>query len=89
MKKRKSTAPFSNRKDAQEDKPATLKDLLSPEVVSKLKAKSDGMKAEEVKRKEDIRKAAEDARKTELKRLENDFEHLLNNSSIDWKKFKS
>lgn len=88
MKKRKPAVTPRNRPDSLEDKPATLKDLLRPEVLSKLKAQSDGMKAEEAKRKEDIRKAAEDARKAEQKRLENDFEHLLNNSSTDWKKYK-
>lgn len=68
--------------------PATLKDLLSSDVVEKLKAQSDAMKAEENERKEAARKAVEDQRKAEQKRLENDFEHLLENSSQDWHKYK-
>lgn len=76
-------------KSESDDKATTLKDLLKPEVLSKLKAQADGMKAEEAKRKEDIRIAADEARRAELKRLENDFEHLLNNSNgKDWSKYK-
>lgn len=71
-----------------EDKPATLKDLLNPQILEKLKKQSDDLKAAEEQRKENERKQVEEARKTELKRLENDFEHLLKNSSSDWKKFK-
>ncbi len=68
--------------------PATLKDLLSSDVLEKLKAQSDAMKAEENERKEAARKAVEDQRKAEQKRLENDFEHLLENSNQDWHKYK-
>lgn len=85
MKKRKPTAAP---KSDNEDQATTLKDLLRPEVLNKLKEQAASMKAEEVKRKEDIRKAAEDARMAELKRLENDFEHLLKSSNKDWSKFK-
>jgi len=70
------------------DAPATLKDMLSREVLDKLKAQSDEWKAEETSRKEAERKALEDQRKAEQKRLENDFAHLLENSSQDWHKFK-
>jgi hypothetical protein len=70
------------------DKPTTLKDLLSAEVLGKLKAQSDAWKAEEEQRKEDERKRAEEARKAEQRRLDNDFGHLLNNSSMDWRKHK-
>ncbi|UQZ35269.1 DUF3886 domain-containing protein [Paenibacillus sp. PK3_47] len=70
------------------DAPATLKDLLSSDVLDKLKAQSDALKAEENDKKEAARKAAEDQRKAEQKRLENDFAHLLENSNQDWHKFK-
>jgi len=70
------------------DGPATLKDMLSSEVLDKLKAQSDALKAEETNRKEAARKAVEDQRKAEQKRLENDFGHLLENSSQDWHKYK-
>lgn len=71
------------------DKPATLKDLLSADVIGKLKAQADEMKADEAKRREEKRKQEEETRKAEQKRRENDFEYLLNNSSLDWRKHKS
>lgn len=73
---------------ASADNAPTLKDLLSPEIVGKLKAQADEMKQEEANRKEAQRKQAEEARQAEKKRLESDFSHLLENSSLDWKKFK-
>lgn len=88
MKKNKHV-PNAKPKSETDDKATTLKDLLRPEVLNKLKAQADEMKAEEAKRKEDIRQAADEARRAELKRLENDFEHLLNNSNgKDWSKYK-
>ncbi|MBP1988773.1 YqkE family protein [Paenibacillus eucommiae] len=75
-------------KPASQDQPATLKDLLSPEILGKLKAQADELKAVENKKTELIRTQAEEARKAEQKRLENDFEHLLNNSNLDWRKNK-
>ncbi|MDQ0196496.1 YqkE family protein [Paenibacillus wynnii] len=86
MAKKKKT-PSAPRTPAAEG-PATLKDLLSSEVLGKLKAQSDELKAEENNRKELARKAVEDKRIAEQKRLENDFEHLLENSSQDWHKYK-
>ncbi|MBW7474506.1 YqkE family protein [Paenibacillus oenotherae] len=73
---------------ASQDKPATLKDLLSPDVLSKLKAQADELSMAEEKRLEEQRRQDEEARKAEQKRLENDFEYLLNNSSTDWRKHK-
>jgi hypothetical protein len=84
---KKKKAPTPPRAVAA-DGPATLKDLLSSDVLGKLKAQADELKAEEKERKEAIRQAAEDKRKAELKRLENDFAHLLKNSNQDWQKFK-
>ncbi|MCL6458325.1 MAG: YqkE family protein [Gorillibacterium sp.] len=75
-------------KPAAQDKPATLKDLLDPIILQKLKAQADGMKAAEENRKEEERKQKEEARKLEQKRLDNDFGHLLENSGMDWKKYK-
>ncbi|ASA19621.1 YqkE family protein [Paenibacillus donghaensis] len=83
-KKKVTQAPRA----AAQDGPATLKDLLSSEVLGKLKAQADELKAEETSRKEAARQAVEDQRKAELKRLENDFGHLLENSNQDWSKFK-
>ncbi|MCZ8512250.1 YqkE family protein [Paenibacillus filicis] len=85
MAKRKpSPAPESG----GQEKAATLKDLLSAEVVQQLKRQADQMKAEEQASRERQRKQAEELRKAEQKRLEQDFEHLLNNSTQDWRKFK-
>lgn len=79
-----------NERRSSEDQPAnaTLKDLLSSDVLGKLKAQADEWKAEEAKQKEEARKMAEEARKAEQKRLDNDFGHLLENSKMDWRKFK-
>ncbi|MEK3795459.1 YqkE family protein [Paenibacillus sp. FSL R7-0204] len=86
MAKKKKNTPAP--RPAQADAPATLKDMLSGEVLEKLKAQSDALKAEERDKKEAVLKAAEDKRKAEQKRLENDFGHLLENSNQDWSKFK-
>lgn len=75
-------------KPVQTDQPATLKDLLSPEVQEKLRAQAQELKAEEEQKKAAQRKKAEEARKAEQKRLDNDFEYLLNNSKMNWKSFK-
>jgi len=82
--KRKAPAP----KPEAEGKPATLKDLLSADVLDKLKAQAAEMKAEEQRQQEAKRLQEEAARKAEQKRLDNNFEHLLNNSKMDWKNFK-
>ena len=85
VKRRK---PASAPAPASQDKPATLKDLLNADVLNKLKAQADQMKAEEADRREQERKQKEEAKKAEQKRLDNDFGHLLDNSSMDWKKYK-
>lgn len=86
MAKKKRPAPAQA--PAVQDKPATLKELLGQDIVNKLKAQADELRAEEEKRREEARRKAEEARKAEQKRLENDFEHLLNSSSQDWRKYK-
>lgn len=85
VKKRHSPAVNSN---TEKDAPATLKDLLDTGTLSKLKAQAEEMKAEEEKRRLEQRKREEEAKAAEKKRLENDFEHLLNNSKLDWRKHK-
>ncbi|TFE22758.1 YqkE family protein [Cohnella luojiensis] len=76
----KETAPNS-------DKPVTLKDLLGAGTVAKLKEQAEAMKLEEAKQRESKRQEAEAARIAEQKLKEKDFEYLLNNSSMDWKKY--
>jgi hypothetical protein len=71
-----------------EEKPATLKDMVGADVLAKLKQQADELRAHEAEVKERQRLEAEERRKQELKRLDNDFEHLLNHSGMDWKKFK-
>ncbi|WP_410772234.1 YqkE family protein [Fontibacillus sp. BL9] len=83
-KKKTSRTPAS----APAEKPATLKDLLGEATLAKLKEQANELKKEEEQRREEARVKAEEARKAEQKRLDNDFEHLLNNSKMDWHKFK-
>jgi hypothetical protein len=85
MKKKTHNAP---KQATILDKPATLKDLLNPDIIKKLQAQVDGMKAAEAAEKEKARLQAEEAKKEEQKRLDNDFEYLLKNSSMDWRKNK-
>ncbi|WP_308634160.1 YqkE family protein [Paenibacillus silvisoli] len=88
-KKNKFKPAPAQQKQASEEKPATLKDLLRPDVLDKLKGAAQELKDAEEKRKADIRKREEEARAAEKKRLENDFEYLLNNSKMDWRANKS
>lgn len=69
----------------QEEK-ITVKDYLDTDVYAKLREKKSTLEAEE-KRK----KAEEEARKREEQRQREKnktFEELLNESNLDWKKFK-
>ncbi|MNP46346.1 hypothetical protein D3C76_1403360 [compost metagenome] len=85
-KKKGRPAPSSSAPSA--DKPATLKDLLGEGTIAKLKAQANELKKEEEQRKEQEQIKAEEARRAERKRLDNDFEHLLNTSEMDWHKYK-
>lgn len=73
---------------AASDKPATLKDLLSADVLDKLKNQANELKAAEDQRKEAARQQAEAERKAEQKRRDNDFAYLLEHSKQDWNKYK-
>jgi hypothetical protein len=87
MAKKKQKHSTTNKKNLQ-DAPSTLKDLLSHDVLDKLKKQADELKLEEENRKEEARQKAQEIRAAEQKRLENDFEHLLNNNNLDWRKYK-
>ncbi|KQO09581.1 YqkE family protein [Paenibacillus sp. Leaf72] len=90
-KKNRQAAPHASKPkaDAADSQQATLKDLLSADVLSKLKEQSNALKAAEEQKKQDAAQKANEARKQEQKRLENDMEYLLNNSKPgDWKKYK-
>lgn len=84
----KKKRPTAASKPSSPDKPATLKDMLSTDILEKLKAQAVELKEEEKMQKEESRKRAEEVRKTEEKRLENDFEYQLENNSLDWRKYK-
>lgn len=73
---------------AEETTSMTLKDLIGGDLQVKLKAKAEELRKQETAERERKRLEAEERRKQEQKRLDNDFEHLLNNSKLDWKKFK-
>src|SRR5690606_16590531 len=81
---KRSKQTTSQRKPAQEDRPATLKDLLAPEMLQKLKAQADELKADEDRKRQEAARLAEEERQAEQKRRENDFGYLLNNSKMDW-----
>lgn len=91
QKKVHSSAPRSAPKAAsnnEQDNGMTLKDLLSSDMLNKLKAQADEMKQAEANLKEDLRKQEEEKKKQEQKRLENDFSYLLENSDPSWSKHK-
>lgn len=84
---KKNKKPPVARPSAQ-DKPATLKDMLSSDVLAQLKAAAQATQAEQDKKVEEERARAAEARKAEQARLDNDFEYLLNHSNMDWHKHK-
>lgn len=91
MGKKKKNIASSASKAApknEADSGVTLKDLLSNDIVNKLKAQADDMKQAEASRKEELRKQEEEKKKLEQKRLENDFSYLLENSDPNWSKHK-
>lgn len=89
-KKRKpavsSSAKFTP--GSEKDKPVLLNELLSADIVTKLKVQAEELKKAEETRKEDIRKQEVEKKKLEQKRLENDFAYLLENSDPNWSKHK-
>ncbi len=71
-----------------QDKPATLKDMLSADVLDKLKAQATELREQEHERQEQQRLKVEEERRAKQKRRDNDFGYLLENSKQDWKKYK-
>lgn len=88
MANKKSRSASTKPAAAAADKPATLKDLLGADTIAKLKEQSAELAKAEEARKEEARIKAEEARRAKQKQLENDFEHLLNTSEMDWHKYK-
>ncbi|MNH46470.1 hypothetical protein D3C79_1092670 [compost metagenome] len=62
--------------------------MLGADTIAKLKEQASELKKEEQQRIEAARQKVEEARKAEQKRLDNNFEHLLNTSDLDWHKYK-
>ncbi|RSK27727.1 DUF3886 domain-containing protein [Bacillus sp. HMF5848] len=64
-----------------------LQDRLNNDILQKLKDKQKQLKQEEIKKQEQ----EEEQKRQERKQREKNksFEELLNESNIDWKKFKS
>ncbi len=90
-KKRKSTNHAKSNQAAYQgetEQGSTLKDLISGEVLQKLKAQADELKQAEVSRKEEIKRQEEEAKKKEQKLRENDFAYLLENSALSSGKYK-
>lgn len=70
----------------KEDDRLTLQDSLNQDILSKLKQAQQDLKAEE-----ESRKLQEEERKREERRQREknkSFEELLNESSMDWQKYK-
>ena len=78
----------SNKSESSAQQGNTLADLLSNDVLSKLKAQADASKKAEAEQEEQKRLAAIEAKKREQKAKENDFEYLLQNSDSNWSKYK-
>ncbi|MNZ94805.1 hypothetical protein D3C78_1139220 [compost metagenome] len=86
--KKMTSQPARTAPKKDEEQGMTLKDLLSSDVLGKLKAQADEMKQAESDRKEQLRKQEEERKKQEQKLLENDFAYLLDNSDPNWSKHK-
>lgn len=67
---------------------STLADLLKPELARKLKEASASWKAEEEAERAAKREQAERERQEKEKQLEQNFEHLLGNSKLNWRDYK-
>lgn len=91
MGKKMKSANSSSAKSVtkgEKDHPVLLNELLSADIVNKLKAQAEELKKAEASRKEEVRQQEEEKKKLEQKRLENDFSYLLENSDPNWSKHK-
>lgn len=76
----------AKQKPKQDEPKVTLKDMMNPDLIKKLKEQQEQLKAEE-----DRKREMEEQKKREERRLKEknkSFEELLNESSINWKEFK-
>lgn len=73
-------------KPKKEEAAVTLKDLIHPDLVKQLKAQQENLKLAEEKRKEEEEKRKREERR--LREKNKSFEELLQDSEMDWRKFK-
>jgi len=81
-------ARYSREDMPKEARGATLKDLLNPDMLARLQEQSHQLKEAERTVQEQKRQDEKLRREREQKELDNNFEHLLNTTKLDWKKFK-
>jgi len=73
-------------KQKKDESVVTLKDMMNPDLLKKLKEQQDQLKAEE-----ENRRVEEEFKKREERRLKEknkSFEDLLNESGMNWREFK-
>jgi hypothetical protein len=70
----------------QTDDKVTLKDYLNSDLYVKLRAKKSELEAEEKRKKEE--EAARQREEMKRREKQKTFEELLNESNLDWRKFK-
>jgi len=75
-----------NAKQKKDDSVVTLKDTLGMDLLSKLKETKKELEEQERKKKQEEQIKLQEERKRREKNKS--FEELLNESSLDWKKFK-
>jgi hypothetical protein len=81
MKKQKH-----QQKPKKDEAAVTLKDMINPELMKKLKEQQEALKAAEEKRKEEEEQKKREERR--LKEKNKSFEELLKESPMNWREFK-
>jgi DNA-binding protein H-NS len=84
--KKKSKQKNQSTKPKKDDAAVTLRDIINPDLLKQLNEQQEQLKAVEEKRKEE-----EEQRKREERRLKEknkSFEELLNESGMNWEKYK-
>ncbi|WP_338749950.1 YqkE family protein [Bacillus sp. FJAT-52991] len=84
MKKRKQ--PNKHQSASSKEDLLTLKDSLNADILEQLKVKQKELKEQEQQQKEAEKKRKKEERRQREKNKS--FEELLNDSSMDWTKFK-
>ncbi|PLR76392.1 DUF3886 domain-containing protein [Bacillus sp. V3-13] len=81
--RKKSVKQASRQK---EDKAVTLGDMLNQDLMEKLKEKQKELKSEEIRKQEEEAERKREERR--LKEKNKSFAELLQESDLDWKKYK-